>query len=156
MYRNLIIFFPFCIFLFSCSTQPEQSRSSFIDFDDSGMLANKEYLFQPFDSISPSIANNLYDLYLELRYSNVCRIKQLPIDIEIGSVWDDSIINKKINLKLFDKDDNFQGKGNFGVYEISANIIDSIKIKDGFFISVSTPESNTKGIISLGTLIKKI
>lgn len=157
----------FMIVLASCQKAPHKNKdlisAGFYELGDKGMVQNEEYVFYPFDSIPLFNGNslfededkNLYSLDVDLRFTDRCKLKNLPLIIEYPDLTADSIVYSKIDINLFDDEDKFLGKGNLGIYEKQTPIIPRIPRDKLFFVSISTPLYNTEGIISLGLLIKQ-
>lgn len=146
------------ISVFSCSEIGEYSESTFIDFGEKGMIPKYEYLFYPFEKISEENKNSIskseeFKMFLEVRYSDQCIISQLPLNMEYSSVNQDSIFNKKLNIGLFDVEDNGLGKGNFSIRTTKIPLFDSLKIDKDLFVAFSTDATQTEGILSIGITI---
>lgn len=114
------------------------------------MKPDTEYIFYPFENMTANDSISNYEIILSLRITDQCLIKNFPLNIEFASLQNDSIQNKKLNFSLFNEENQKIGKGNFGIYQYKKTLIDKIKPEEGFFITLSTPEQNTQGIISLG------
>lgn len=112
------------------------------------MKPGLEYMFYPFEELKDSVA--VINIDLSLRYSDLCELKSLPLLVEYASLENDSIRQMTIQLPLFNDEGELDGKGNFGVYEKKLSLFKNLKREEGFFISVSTPEIKTNGILSLG------
>lgn len=154
MKKNLIYLplFISCLF-FSCKGSVNHKDSFFYDFDQEGMKPDLEYIFYPFERIENISSDSIFSLTLSIRYSNILHLQRLPLNIEFASFENDSIRNIKINVPLFDDKDSYKGKGNFGLYESDYTFLHNQKFEDGFFVSVSTSEKETHGILSLGIVI---
>ena len=124
--------------------------SSYVDFGAGKMMPDEDYLFDFFDSI-PDV-KKLKDVSVEVsvRYTDRCKIKSLPLNVETASLYSDSIELRQIDIPLFNENDEFQGQGNFGIFETNYTLSQLPEIPEGFFVDISTPEKNTRGIISLG------
>lgn len=143
------------IFLCSgCKDASEIKESVFYNFDDQGMKNNFEFIFQPFETIPSGSRNQIYDISIELRYSNKCILKSLPLNVEFASLESDTIFKQRIIIPLFDDEDNFQGKGNFGVFEANHILMKNQPFEDGFYINITTPEADTHGILALGVTLR--
>lgn len=130
--------------------------SNFIEFGNQGMMRNTQYDFFPFDSIDVDTINKLFDFNLEVRFNERCRIQSLPLLLEYRIKANEDIMEKNISLILFTPSGKPVGSGSYGLYEVSVPLLDSIAYSDAFFISVSTPENNTDGIISLGVTAQQL
>lgn len=149
----LLLLFVAC---FSCSDNKIPYNSEFYDFGHKGMEARKEYLFYPFKDQEDSTSKKSYNINLILRYSDKCEIKCLPLDVEAGSLWRDSLLHARIPVRLFDDEDNVAGKGNYGVFETEVPVLHTDSIMDGMYISISTLEKHTDGIVSLGIVTQSL
>lgn len=138
----------------SCKDISDVKESQFYNFEKSGMGENVEYLFNPFEGNFDNNIQNKYDIIIEVRYSDKCRLKSLPLNVELSSLKNDSIHQRKISIPLFDDKDNFQGKGHFGVFESNFELLKSHVIEEGLNICVSTPEVDSSGILALGVVVK--
>lgn len=135
----------------SCKENMNIKSTEFYDFTQEGMVPKLEYIFYPFKECEDSASVD-YDLYLLLRYSDNCNLKELPLNIEYSSLSEDSVKNMHLKLDLFDRDDKKNGKGNFGIFETECLLLKNQKYQEGFFISVSTEELRTRGVLSMGVL----
>lgn len=124
----------------------------FIEFDGNGMTPDVEYMLNPFDSISKEFIDKDFSLSLDIRYNEGCEIRTLPLIIQYPDLLQDTIVKKEISMPLFNKEDRAMGIGNYGIYESNLLLIDNIKSSDTFFISISTREPHTSGIISIGVI----
>lgn len=146
--------FLFSLFLIGCGNLthqiPEKNFSVFIDFGEEGLIPEKNYLFDNLDSLAnvSKLKNGVLEICV--RYTDRCKIKNLPLNVEYSSLSSDSIYSKSIEINLFDNEDNVKGKGNFGIYETVFPVISDINFKDALYISISTTENLTSGILSLG------
>ena len=120
------------------------------------MTTHEEYTFYPFDEIDSKYSKGLFDLYVSLRYTEACKLNYLPLKIEFASLEKDSIKEKSLNIPLFDDRGNYKGRGNLGIYESEVILENKQPFEEGFFISISTTETDTEGIISLGIISKKV
>ena len=64
----------------------------------------------------------------------------------------DTIKNYEIKLNLFDDSGLTEGKGSYGIYESKYEMMSLDHIYKDFFLSVSTIEEKTQGLISLGVV----
>ncbi|MCH5231429.1 MAG: hypothetical protein J1F43_06500 [Muribaculaceae bacterium] len=121
------------------------------------MTPDKEYLFTPFDGISfDSIQKPDYSVELIVRYSDRCAIKELPLKFETISIFNDSIIERELKVKLFNDDDEISGSGNYGIYQTQIPLFPKVLADENFFITFSTPERITSGLLSLGVKLDKL
>lgn len=139
----------------SCKNPYEHQVMEFYDISDEGILPLKEFLFSPFKE-SDNKTGKEYDLLLSLRFTDKCRIKELPLKIEYSSLEDDTITTFNYVVTLFDKKDKWDGSKSFGVYETVVPILTDVKSKEGFYLLV-TPQNSmpVQGIISMGILSEK-
>lgn len=153
IYLFLLFFSSFFIVGSGCISKenlPYASLSNFIEFGSHGMQPSIEYVFSPFDSIS-KIDKDFFSIMVVIRYSERCRIRSLPLNIEYLSATD-SIISKNLLVNLFHNDGTVVGYGNYGIYEVKFPLLNEIKPSPEFFVSISTQEKATSGIISLGLI----
>lgn len=115
------------------------------------------YEFMPFDSLlyKDSLLKFDYNLFLIVRYTEKCRLKNLPLNIEYASLNRDSVISLNINIPLYNSNGRPVGYGNYGLYETSYALLEKINPEEGFYIAVKTHEENTPGINSLGIVCRK-
>ncbi|MCH5227408.1 MAG: hypothetical protein J1F16_06305 [Muribaculaceae bacterium] len=147
----------FSIAFSSCSLKEESIVSSdFVEFGHDGIVPDKEYVFYPFESVSDTVSSHTFAVSLIVRYTDLCKIKSLPLNIEKGSIWSDSISNFQVELPLFQLNDNSNGKGNFGLYQTLFPLFPSIQNEEGSFISISSSSKDTKGIISMGIITEAL
>lgn len=112
------------------------------------MTPKAEYIFHPMDDVKN---DSLLNIYIAVRYSDLSTLKYLPLDMEFASLDNDSIKNLKIKVPMFDDKNSNEGKGSFGIYETRCLSLQTKK-EEGFYISLSTPETDTRGILSLGVI----
>ena len=140
------------ILFVACDRIQHSKISSFYEFADSEMVPGKEYLLCPFEENEAAKSDSLFSFKVSLRYSDKCRLKNFPVNVEISSLEADSIINMFLEIPLFDEAGVRYGKGNFGIYESDHVLFRRRKIEEGECFTVSTPEKNTAGIISIGII----
>lgn len=144
------------IFLLGCASTANQNNALFYDVGEDGLIPDYSYEFSNLDSLlDESSKDSKYNLFLELRFSDRCKIQTLPLKIEFFSLQSDTIFNFDTDINLFSDNDKFTGKGNFGIYENKIPVWTCKKIPEGLTFSVSTPEKNTDGIISIGIIYSK-
>ena len=141
--------------LVACTSEKDNGVSEFYDLGEEGMIPQKEYVFNPLDSIFGLQAGDLSDIELAVRFSDQFSLQSLPLTIEFGDLKNESIFRKEIDLLLYGNDDRHLGKGTLGIYE-SEFPLGSFHLEEGFFISVSTPELSTRGIHAIGLLYKPV
>lgn len=139
---------------FSCVRDSKIYNVSFYEFPASGLIPSKDYIFYPFENWNHDSINNIYNLFLVVRYTDQCKLKYLKLNVESSSFNYDSIHNEVVKIDLFDNDNHFCGKGGFGFYENSFPIIKNQPFDENLSIAVSSAEKDTKGIIALGLLCK--
>lgn len=147
-----ILFLSVLIFI-SCVKKSEFIDSSYYDFGEKGMIPDREYIFYPFEKTKEVIDKEL-TFYITVRFSDRCGLKSIPLSVEYGSLDDDQINNSEFTIPLFDDYGNSKGKGNWGIYEVELPFLKDKKYEEGFFISLSTQEKDTHGILSLGIISK--
>lgn len=127
----------------------------FISLGEEGMIPDKQYVFQPFDSLKNLDKNEIYDINLVIRFSESCHINQLHLGYEYSSPECDSIFNDKVTVPLFNDKDGFIGKGNFTIYQTQIPLLRKIPFQEGFFIAFQSLTKNTKGILDIGINLNK-
>lgn len=153
---SYLLFFIISNVIFSSCIDINIRESTYVDFNGKGMTTHEEYTFYPFDDIDSKYSKGLFDLYVSLRYTEACKLNYLPLKIEFASLEKDSIKEKSLNIPLFDDRGNYKGRGNLGIYESEVILENKQPFEEGFFISISTSETDTEGIISLGIISKKV
>lgn len=149
-FRNFLSIIIVLCCLCSCSSQSKEQKTTYIELDAEGLVPFDEYLFYPLKDCCEDSLKAVYDLWLNVRYTDECRIKYLPLNIEIGSLDSDSIRMKQLNVPLFNENGHLGSKGNLNLFNSQIKIIENLHFEEGFFMAVSTPESHTKGIIAIG------
>lgn len=130
-------------------------NSEFYDYGSEGLQPEVEYIFYPFDSLHSHKADlSSKELLLLIRYSELCDLKELPLSVEWSSLEQDSVRECKIKVPLFNQENTYIGKGNFGIFETTYPLMVIDKPQEGLYISLSTQEKETKGILSLGVTCK--
>lgn len=150
--KNFFIFLFLFAILLSCSDRSQSNNSKFYNFDHNGMLSDFEYLFAPVDTVSENLDKNSILPTLIIRFNDKCQIKKLPLSLEYSSMMADSIFKSEIEIPLFNDRGVIKGRGNFGIYEASIPLNLEINDPDGFYLTVSTPEKITEGILALGVM----
>ena len=138
-----------CGILISC-VDPHKRESFFYDLGEEGLIKDHQYVFYPLSEFSDSLQNSFFKIDVSVRYKSSCRLKELPLKIEYSSLEADSVYDTKIQIPLFGDDDSLKGKGNYGLYDETVTLFKSHPFEEGFFISISSTEEDTHGIISLG------
>ena len=154
---NLILHFLLflvCIGSFTnCKDRSDILYSEFIQFGNTGMIPFQDYVFETnLDSLYQKVSS---DASVMLRYSDLCDLKTLSLKIESSALNSDSIFQKDISIPLFDETGFNKKRDGYGLYEIEIPILNDIDKSEGSFISLLTPDYNTKGIIAIGLIIKK-
>lgn len=143
----------------SCKKSEDLEESCFYDFDREGMKPDLQYIFNPFKDFQDSLKINekeIYSIDLIIRYSELCELRKIPLDVEYASLDNDSLKTKRIEISLYDESDYIEGKGNYGIYDVTVPFLKHQVVEKGFYISISTPEKSTHGILSLGIICKNI
>lgn len=153
---GLLIFIIILIALSSCIKNSEIKEATFVNFGENGLQPNEQFTFYPFEKIKHPNSKDDYSISISIRYLDICELKYLPLKIEYASLENDSIIEKKIIIPLFDNNGIYKGKGNLGLYESETDILSSQPFENGFFVSITSPEVKTQGILSLGVISKRI
>lgn len=159
--------------LSGCRDESQPQISQFYDFDGRGMIPDLEYVFSPFDSIGiveksrymgiNSYSDSSYskpptgdyEVAISFRYNHKCDLKSLPLSFEWGSLGEDSIRHGDIFID-FPSPAEGRAKGNFGLYETNKTIIKKCRGEEGLYIAVSTPEKQTRGLVSMGVVCRKL
>ena len=149
----------FCFYLISinsfvsCISSDKCEESEFVSFASEGMVSDKEYVFDDFSELYQ--LSGPFEISITLRFSEACALKYLPLQIELQANMD-SISSYQLNIDFFDNIGHSLGKGNYGIYELVTPLTKISDIDECFFVSLKTYESNTKGIISAGVIVKKV
>lgn len=145
------------IFTFWACNSENNSTVEFINFGNSGMVAFQEYVFRPYDRFNTdTVAEFVKSISIIVRYSENCNIKSLPLKIEALYKADEPIITDTIKVDLFDNSGHKKGKGNFGIFQTRYLLKQNQPIDPLSFISISTSESATPGVIALGVEWEKL
>lgn len=147
------IFFSVC--LFSCNKGNSEKQIRFQDLGNEGMIQNYPYTFFNSDLLGLDSLVNNRNVWLLIRYNDLCSVKTLPLRIEYVGLQSDTITNKLIDVNLFGKEDINEGKGNFALFESKVLLFRNTEIDADGFISISTPEPNASGIKSIGVFCEK-
>lgn len=160
MINKKFFFYSFCFFLFislvGCSKPDTVTQEDFLDLGREGFIPGVDYSFFPFKDDSLNVNKGMYNFDLVIRFSDKCKIKSLPLEIQYPVLNSDSMVSKKINAPLFDGNDESMGKGNFGLFETKVKIIEKVEVDDSFYFSVMTEDPNTAGVVSIGYAANKI
>ena len=143
------------IFLNSCINKDLKSFSSYEDFNGQGMVPYREYMFFPFKEMEKYKDTENFSISIEVRYSDKCNIRYLPLKVEYSSLERDTIDTSLINIPLFDANGQNTGKGNYGIFDYRVNVLPHQKPEEGFFMALSTEERNTNGILALGVICQQ-
>ena len=155
---QIIFLFGVIVCLFSaCKEKEVILNSEFYELNYEGLLSGKEYLFSPFNSLADSsFDEKKFNICLVIRYSEICRLKNLPLRIECSSPLRDTISYQNLNLELFDNDDFPIGHGHYGIFELKKCLYRDMNPIENFALSVSSDLKETNGILSLGILCEEI
>lgn len=141
------------LYLGACRRDDNFIHSEFQDLSVSGLEADREYLFYPFNFLESSAKDSLFNIFADLRYTDRCSIQQLTLKMEYSSLSEDSIMAKNFTLNLFEDKEGAVKKGKYGIFEQKVLLLSNQKYEEGFFVSLSSKESIDQGIISLGIII---
>ena len=139
----------------ACREASSVQDSQYYDFDSRGMIPNMEYIFYPFKDSLLTKSQQKFDIVVSLRYTDNCPLRDLPIDIEKASLDNDSIISQHCLIPLFDMEGKISGKGNYGIYEAKKVLFRDAIYEEGYYISISTPQQDTSGLLSIGVTLEK-
>lgn len=144
------------VFLTSaCQKENKLIGAQFIAFGEEGIQPDYDYIFHPIDTTEKKTSKDDADINLILRYNQVCNIRNIRFNIESSSLDMDSISKFEISVPLFDHNDEKAGKGGMGIYEIKYPLLKISLPQDGLYVGISTPEKNTRGILSLGVTVEE-
>lgn len=128
-----------------------KAGAQFYNLDSRGLSRDVPYELNLGDNLNyDSLSNHLYNISFIVRYSENCRLKMLPLDLEVIYNLEDSLIKKHLDLPLFDNNDIIEGKGAYGVYRIETPLDSNQKIDQSFSIVVTSHQEETPGILSFG------
>ena len=150
-----IFYFFLSTFFVACGDSYDIVSSRYINLGNDGISQGTEYLFDNLLDTLTYNQNKGYNILLSIRYSDLCDIAKIPLEMEYGSVNTDTVTQKSIEINLFDKSGKPIGKGNFGCYEETSKIFSDIVIDECFFISLCCKQHSIPGINSIGIIIKK-
>ena len=150
---NFIIYIVL-LFLISCDRNAFVT-SDYIEFDERGMIKDNDYIFYPFKN-SSVLDEDTLEVILSVRFDLECKISELPIKAEYLDSSIPEVIIKEIFFELFteNKPEHSPDKIDLGVYEEKKTIISNLVPDKDFFISLSTDQKDTKGILSIGVITK--
>ncbi|MCH5229825.1 MAG: hypothetical protein J1F12_07540 [Muribaculaceae bacterium] len=128
----------------------ELEEAEYINFDAEGLKSSIEYTLAPVKTFNLKDSANYCSLYIMVRYTDSCLIRQLPLSVEYSLANSNAVSTDKINIPLFDQEGVSYGHGNLTLYETSYLLKENAQIDNCFYLSFETPEKNTEGIISVG------
>lgn len=150
----LFCLIPFFSFLTSCVGDPDILVSEFVDFGENGMVKNHQYELSCDSTVLAGVKGERPETELMVRYSSHCRIKYLVLNMEILSL-NEYEGQQQLKIPLFDDKGKPLGKGGTGLYLLSYPLNIGYEEKDSCSFFFSTPLDDTKGVESLGIVIKK-
>lgn len=159
MNKNPLFIFFISVFvcLVSCREDKDKMGSSFIDLGIDGMTQDYQYIFQPLESLYfDSISTSRFNVELILRYTDKCRFKELPLVTESFLKLNDTIDTREMSIPLFNQEGKVKGKGNYGIYQEEVPFLQDQELDENFFISLSTTEPDTEGIVALGVKWERV
>ena len=141
----------------SCLENAGVEYSTFVQTGEAGIPEGWEYEFSPVPADSASIGSVPYDLILVVRYGSSCKLKELPLNLEEFSLSHEKPDSLKVNIGLFDNNDEPIGRGNYSIYETSDTLRRGVIIPEGYTISVSSPlrDNETEGIHAIGIILSR-
>lgn len=147
----------FITFFTGCRSDSASGYSSFMDFDDKGLSPGMQYMILPVENIDEDILKDTkFSTSLVVRYTDKCKIRELPLNLEYILNRGDSIGSEDIKLTLFDKEEDYFGRGNYSLYQKEIKLADSILLDDDAFVSIATFDKNTAGIVSMGIVCRPL
>ena len=142
--------------LSACQNDTGPVQSQFITFSSAGFVPGKEYVFLPFDDADQSLnSDSGYNIFVDVRYDNSCKIRMLPLHIELSSPSVDSILEKTIEVALFDDNNIALGRGHYGIFEQFHPLFLNIEPKEDYVISLMSREKENQGILAFGIVNRK-
>lgn len=149
------VFLIFAWILSACGWNEAKGNFKFYDIADREISPEEVFSFRPFElnpnQSSDTIAmNDRYKVNLIVRYTDNCKIKGVPLEVEMTSMKMDSVFSCHLEVPLFDNEDNALGKGSYGVFETEQTIPFNPIFDPDLEITVSPTQEIPSGIISLG------
>lgn len=132
----------------SCLENSGVEFSSFVDIPESGIPSGWEYEFSPVPTDSCNVDSIPYDVMIVVRYSASAKPREITFNLEEISFGMECPDSTKLTIPLFDKEDRPIGNGIYSIYETTDTLHRSIKIPEGYSISVGSniPQEETEGI----------
>lgn len=136
--------------LASCDDSRYPAYSEFVDIDPAGWAPGNpaEFLPWPVDSLD---SGRPYSISLSLRYMATAP-DTCPIAVCIESL-DTPPMSDTIPFVLRNQTGGIAGKGNFGVYTLSATLLENTRLHEGLRIAVE-PVAPVTGVASVGITLK--
>lgn len=143
--------------MMSCNRLPVADYSEFIDIPPSGIPQNRCYDFATTASDSAEVISGRHDAVIAVRYTGRCPSRSIILNIEEFSLSHECPDTIRLELQLFDEKGNPEGKGAYGIYEITDTLHKGIAIPDGYILSFSSPlpDKKTAGIKSIGLILNR-
>ena len=134
----------------SCSSKSGEEWSEFIDFGSDGMIPHREYLLYPFQNHLEDSIQKEATIYIGIRYTDNCKVKNLPLNVEYSSLLADTIRERQIDIPLFENQGGENANSHLGIYEKYVLLRPNLLIDSSQYFLLSTDTQDTKGIISIG------
>lgn len=143
--------------MISCDHFPAVDYSEFVDIPPSGIPRDREYDFAATASDSAEVISGRHDAFIAVRYTCKCPSRSIILNLEEMSLSHERPDTIRLELQLFDGNGNPEGKGAYGIYEITDTLHKGITVPDGYTLSFSSPlpDNKTVGIKSIGLILKR-
>lgn len=129
--------------------------SYFMNIHPDGITSGWENELIPESVDSILDLSKLYDVVIELRYTNECPSKSVIFNIEEFSLSHERPDSTEMEFKLFDDEGQPTGRSRYGIFEITDTLRKAYRIPPGYSLSLSSslPRSSTKGIKAVGLIL---
>ena len=151
IHNFVFIYFIFIFIFLACKRNERFLEAEFYDLGKEGLLPGLDYIFYPFKDSLKFSDDKLYSIDIAVRYTDAYKLKSLPLWVEYASLNSDTVNKTFIELPLFEEHENKE-LSHYGIYETDYVLLPEQSADEGFFISISSEQPSTSGIISLGII----
>lgn len=142
--------FLFLMIMLACGNNQQIIYSQFIEFKNSELNKNENYIFNTAVKDSISLKKNGNKSLLMVRYSDSCNVSELPLKIEY-STSEGTICSEDLIISLFQRNNYDSDRDGFGVYETEISLPFSPDHNEGGFVAISSHEK-IKGVLAIGLM----
>lgn len=139
----------------ACTADETVAYSHFEEIPASGWDPVDILIFEPWPSDSAQAFRRSYRMDLVLRYSTRRHITMLPVALSIEDA-NGELRTDTLTLHPDSTDRSMSSRVRYGVHELRMTIDPSVRITDGYRVSLSplSPRERNEGLLNVGLILK--